>query len=84
MAGDLVLFGGTVFDGVEVVTGATAVAARAGRVIAVGSDRQVRETVGPLSAGAHVLDLGGRLVVPGFVDVVVWWSPGSSTRTSTR
>ncbi len=64
----LVLRGGVVFDGVDVVPGATAVGVRGGRVVAVGADAQVRDVVGP---GAEAVDLRGRLVVPGFTDAHV-------------
>ncbi|MBI4538666.1 MAG: amidohydrolase [Gemmatimonadetes bacterium] len=44
---------------------AEAVAARQGRVLAVGETSDVRATAGP---GARVVDLGGRTVTPGFID----------------
>ncbi len=65
---DLVLHGGAVFDGERLVDGATAVAVEAGRVVAVGSDDQVRAAVGP---AREVVDLRGRLVLPGFTDAHV-------------
>jgi predicted amidohydrolase YtcJ len=67
---DLVLHGGTVFDGHRVLPGAGSVAVRDGRVVAVGTDRDVRAE---LRAGpaAEVVDLDGRLVLPGFVDAHV-------------
>ena len=43
----------------------TAVAVRGGRVVAVGSDAVAREAAG---ADAEVIDLAGRLVLPGFID----------------
>ncbi|HEX8497773.1 MAG TPA: amidohydrolase family protein, partial [Actinomycetales bacterium] len=67
-AAALVLHGGVVFDGTDVVPGATAVGVRDGRVVAVGSDADVRRSVG---AGADALDLRGRLVLPGFTDAHV-------------
>jgi len=45
--------------------GATAVVIRDGRFQLVGSDRDARAAAGP---GAEVLDLGGRLVLPGMID----------------
>jgi predicted amidohydrolase YtcJ len=68
MSADLVLRGGVVFDGRRVVPGADAVAVRAGRVVAVGAEADVRTPVGP---AADVVDLAGRLVLPGFVDAHV-------------
>jgi predicted amidohydrolase YtcJ len=65
---DLVLHGGAVFDGERVLEGATAVAVDGGRVVAVGSDEQVRAQVG---AADEVVDLGGRLLLPGFTDAHV-------------
>lgn len=44
---------------------ATALAVRSGRIMAVGSDDEIRAHVGP---GTRVVELGGRRVVPGLVD----------------
>ncbi len=44
---------------------ATAVAIRAGRILAVGGDADIRALGGP---GAQTLDLEGRRVIPGLVD----------------
>nr|WP_284288133.1 amidohydrolase family protein [Angustibacter aerolatus] len=65
---DLVLHGGLVHDGDRVVPGATAVAVDRGRVVAVGSDADVRARVGPVT---HLVDLAGRPVLPGFTDAHV-------------
>jgi predicted amidohydrolase YtcJ len=65
---DLVLHSGAVFDGERVVPGATAVAVRGGRVVAVGSNDEVRAAAGPAT---DVVDLAGRLVLPGFTDAHV-------------
>src|SRR5215470_4835919 len=43
----------------------TAVAVRGGWITAVGTDSVARQAAGP---EAEVIDLGGRLVVPGFID----------------
>ncbi len=63
---DLVLTGGTV----HAVTGpgGQALAVRDGRVVAVGSDDDVRALTGPRT---ERVDLAGRTVVPGFVDAHV-------------
>ncbi len=64
----LVLHGGVVFDGVDVLPAATTVAVHEGRIVAVGSDAEVRSVV------AHpddVVDLAGRMVAPGFTDAHV-------------
>lgn len=46
-------------------TGPTALATAAGRVLALGSDQEMRELAGP---GTAVVGLGGRRVVPGLID----------------
>jgi predicted amidohydrolase YtcJ len=47
---------------------AKGLAVRDGRIVTVGPDEEVRATVGP---GTEVLDLPGRLVLPGFQDAHV-------------
>jgi predicted amidohydrolase YtcJ len=71
MTADLVLHGGVVFDGEDVLVGASTVAVRAGRIVAVGTRQQVREIVGPAGPQTQVVDLAGRVVLPGFVDAHV-------------
>ena len=44
---------------------AGAVAVSEGRIVAVGTDADVRELIGP---GTDVVDLGGRMLLPGFQD----------------
>ena len=65
---DLVLHSGRVFTGVGVHPTATAVAVTGGRISAVGTDAEVRAAAGP---AAHVVDLRGRLLLPGFTDAHV-------------
>jgi predicted amidohydrolase YtcJ len=65
---ELVLHSGRVFTGTGLHETATAVAVSGGRVVAVGSDADVRAAVG---AAAETLDLAGRLVLPGFTDAHV-------------
>jgi predicted amidohydrolase YtcJ len=62
---ELVLTGGQVWSAVEGATPASAIAIRAGRVLHVGTDEEVRRFLGP---GTRQIDLAGRLVVPGFID----------------
>ncbi len=62
---DLVLLHGTVVTMDEARPGAQALAIRADRIVAVGSDREIRRWIGPRT---EILDLAGRLAVPGFVD----------------
>jgi predicted amidohydrolase YtcJ len=64
---DLVLTGGPVFTADGARTTATAVAVQGERITAVGHDA-VRELVGPRT---EVVDLAGRLLVPGFQDAHV-------------
>ncbi|MCM3658673.1 amidohydrolase [Agromyces mediolanus] len=65
---DLVFTGGPVFTADAVRSRASAVAVSGGRIVAVGADHDVRELVGP---GTEVVDLHGRLLVPGFQDAHV-------------
>lgn len=55
---------GTVYTADPVGSWAEAVAVVDGRIAAVGADREVRRAV----PGADEIDLGGRTVVPGFID----------------
>ncbi|MCB1280150.1 MAG: amidohydrolase family protein, partial [Salinibacterium sp.] len=64
---DTVFAGGTVFTADTVRSTASAVAVRGGRIIAVGHD-DVRELIGPKT---EVVDLNGRMLVPGFQDAHV-------------
>ncbi|WP_029145597.1 amidohydrolase [Microbacterium luticocti] len=63
---DLVFTGGPVFTANTVRSRAGAVAVRAGRIVAVGHD--VSDLVGPRT---EVVDLRGRMLVPGFQDAHV-------------
>ena len=67
MAGDadLVLVDGRVFTSSRERPWARALAVRGDRVVAVGTSRQAEAWAGPRT---RVLDLCGRVVVPGFVD----------------
>ncbi|SDT34827.1 amidohydrolase [Microterricola viridarii] len=64
---DLVFSGGTVFTANTVRATASAVAVRGGRIIAVGHE-EVRELIGPHT---ELVNLAGRLLVPGFQDAHV-------------
>jgi predicted amidohydrolase YtcJ len=65
---DLVLRHGRVFTAEPDAPLAEAVAVREGRLVAVGKDAAVEALVGPATT---VIDLQGRLVVPGFIDAHV-------------
>ncbi|MEV8273157.1 amidohydrolase [Microbacterium sp. NPDC077184] len=64
---DLVFHGGPVFTADTVRSRAHAVAVSGGRIVAVGGD-EVRDLIGPRT---EVVDLGGRLLAPGFQDAHV-------------
>lgn len=70
---ELALVGGRVFLADPGNTVVQAVAVRDGRVVAAGSDAEVRAWIG---AGTEVVELGGRLVTPGFNDAHVHFGPG--------
>jgi predicted amidohydrolase YtcJ len=71
---DLVLLNGKIWTGEPMAVGvphpppagwAQAVATTNGRIAAVGTNQEIRSYA---SAGAEVVDLGGKLVLPGFID----------------
>ncbi len=62
---DLVLRGGHVVTVDAARPEAQAVAVSAGRILAVGSDSEIQGYIGPHT---RVIDLAGRLLVPGFID----------------
>ena len=62
---DLVLRGGTVVTVDDALPEAQALAARAGRIVAVGSDDEIERYVGE---GTEVVDLAGRTAIPGFIE----------------
>jgi hypothetical protein len=62
---DLVLRGGKVVTVDASRPEAQAVAARGGRIVAVGSDAEIAPWIGPET---RVVELGGRLAVPGFIE----------------
>lgn len=62
---DLVFTGGPVYTVDSVRSWATAVAVKNGRIAAVGHERDLRALIGPAT---EVVDLTGRLLLPGFQD----------------
>ncbi len=64
---DLAFIGGPVFTATTVRSRTYGVAVRDGRIIAVG-EKDVRELIGP---STDVVDLAGRMLVPGFQDAHV-------------
>lgn len=75
---DLVLVNGIVYTVDAVRSSASALAVRNGRLCAVGTNRQVHDLVGPRT---DVIDLKGRLVLPGFQDSHVHVSCGGLERS---
>jgi predicted amidohydrolase YtcJ len=67
-AADLVFVNGAVYTVDATRSWAQAVAVREGRIALVGTDDDVRAAVG---RGTEVIDLGGRMLVPGFQDAHV-------------
>jgi len=65
---DLVLFDGAVYTLDAARSWASAVAVRDGRVVYVGDDGGARALAGP---GTSVVDLDGKMLLPGFVDAHV-------------
>ena len=62
---DLVLLGGNVVTADEALPNAQALAARGGRIVALGTDREIRRYVGE---DTEVVDLAGRTAIPGFIE----------------
>jgi predicted amidohydrolase YtcJ len=75
---DLVLVGGTVItvDGADRI--AQAVAITGERIVAVGSDEEVRGFIGPAT---DVIDLGGATVTPGLLDAHAHFASGALDRS---
>jgi predicted amidohydrolase YtcJ len=65
---DLAFLNGAVYTVDAARTRAQAVAVRDGAILAVGTDAAIREHVGP---GTDVVDLDGRMLLPGFQDAHV-------------
>jgi predicted amidohydrolase YtcJ len=73
LAADMILVGGRVFLADAPGTVVQALAVREGRVVAAGSDAEVRRLAGPAT---EVVELRGRLVTPGFNDAHIHFGPG--------
>jgi len=70
---DLVFRGGSVWTGVPGRAMAEAVAVRGGLIQAVGSTGEIQALVGP---DTRVVELNGRMVLPGFIDSHTHFIPG--------
>jgi hypothetical protein len=73
MMADLVLFNGKIFTVAKHMPWAEAVAVRDGKIIAVGSDADVKTLIGK---DTRAVDLQGRLGLPGFNDAHVHFASG--------
>jgi predicted amidohydrolase YtcJ len=62
---DKILIRGKIWTGNPGPPWAEAVALRAGRILAVGRDKEIKKTAG---SETEVIDLNGRLALPGFID----------------
>ena len=65
---DLVFVNGAVYTVDAARSWARAVAVRDGAIVAVGTDEEIRDLIGD---GTDVVDLAGRMLVPGFQDAHV-------------
>ncbi|HSW30062.1 MAG TPA: amidohydrolase family protein, partial [Longimicrobiales bacterium] len=62
---DLVLLGGTVVTGDDSIPDSQALAARGGRIVAVGTDKEIRRYVGDAT---EVVELAGQTAIPGLIE----------------
>lgn len=62
---ELIMTGGTIWTGTKQHQMVSAVAVRSGRIVYLGTDKAVLRFLGP---NTRHIELGGRLVVPGFSD----------------
>ena len=60
---------------------ASAIAIADGRILAAGSEAECWSAVG---SDAHVFDMGGRVIVPGFIDAHLHWAGYALTRLQLR
>jgi len=76
---DLVVRRAKIFTGWDAKPYAEALAAKDGRVAAVGADADVAAWIGP---GTRVIDAAGLLVIPGFIDAHTHFSSGGRSLIS--
>jgi predicted amidohydrolase YtcJ len=77
----LVLLNGKIWTVNDAQPRAEAVACLGGRIVAVGSNGEIRKWIG---AGTEVIDLGGKLVLPGFNDAHVHFFSGGENLASVQ
>jgi predicted amidohydrolase YtcJ len=80
-AASLVLLNGKIWTVNEAQPRAEAVACLGSRIVAVGSNDEIRKWVGPAT---EVIDLGGKLVLPGFNDAHVHFFSGGENLASVQ
>jgi predicted amidohydrolase YtcJ len=73
---DLAFVNGAVYTVDASSSWARAVAVRDGRIVAVGTDDEIREHVG---SGTEVIDLAGKMLLPGFRTRTVTRRPAAWT-----
>ncbi|MGD8534485.1 MAG: amidohydrolase [Candidatus Aminicenantes bacterium] len=75
---DMVLTNGKVFTGLNEKPRFQAVAVKDGKILAVGTNEEITESIGP---STQVLDVKGKLVIPGFIDAHCHFSSGGRSLT---
>ena len=80
-AASLVLLNGRIWTVNDRQPRAEAVACLGSRIVAVGSSAEIRKWIG---AGTEVIDLGGKLVLPGFNDAHVHFFSGGENLASVQ
>jgi hypothetical protein len=75
---DMVLKNGKVFTGLDEKPRFQAVAVKNGKILAVGTNEEIAEHVG---SSTRVLDVEGKLVIPGFIDAHCHFSSGGHSLT---
>jgi len=75
---DMVLTNGKVFTGLDEKPRFQAVAVKDGKILAVGTNEEIAEYVG---TSTQVLDVEGKLVIPGFIDAHCHFSSGGHSLT---
>lgn len=73
-AADLILLSGRIYTSNPAHPWAEALAIRGERVLAVGTNREIKEFRGPQT---RVIDLGGRMAIPGIIDSHIHFLGGS-------
>jgi len=73
---EMVVINGKIFTVSEKKPIVQAVAVKDGKILAVGTDEKIKKHIGP---STQVLDVGGKLVVPGFIDAHCHLNYGGST-----